>query len=298
MINQRLYPDIKLGNSALTVATDGCFFSSVYAGLVLAGYTFTVKEFMQLLVDRGVFPAGSGLLSAPIFAQKVSDIFLEGRKESWDDAKIVSYLQDKSYIVVGEVSGKGIGGTGQHFVRIDHVDVKPDGKISMTYIDDPWGGLEDQKVTTRYNAFGNILSLRVFKIIVKGGQTTMPETQVVNTSDWNRLLKASRLGDRLINGLGVAGNIADKSEQQIDELITVARKLEEDKKALNDQLKKAGEQVVSKDLELTAANSKLAEANKKIKELEVSKPVGLPPIQGMEVKEVIYQPIKKGGPTA
>lgn len=170
MINQRLYPDIKLGNGSVTIATDGCYLCSIQQGLSLKGYIFTIKELNQLFKDKGVFPAGSSLLSAATIAAKVGNIFLEGRNEAWNDAKLIAYLKDPEYFVVGEVSGKGIGGSGQHFVKIDRVDVTSAGKVSMTWIDDPWGGLEDQKVTTRYNAFGNILSLRVFRIKkIEGG---------------------------------------------------------------------------------------------------------------------------------
>lgn len=164
MLNQRLYTNVKLGNSNYTIATDGCYLVSIHDGLSAAGYNFTIQQLNQLFKDRGVFAQGSGLLGASTIAAKVGDVFLEGRNEEWNDAKLIAYLKDPSYFVIGEVSGKGIGGSFQHFVRIVSVDVRPDGKISMTYINDPWDGLHNQKVTTRYNTYGNILSLRVFKI--------------------------------------------------------------------------------------------------------------------------------------
>lgn len=169
MLNQRLYTNVKLGNSNYTIATDGCYLVSIHDGLDSAGYNFTIQQLNQLFKDRGVFAQGSGLLGASTIAAKVGDIFLEGRNEAWNDAKLIAYLKDPSYFVIGEVSGKGIGGSFQHFVRIISVDVKSDGKISMTYINDPWDGLHNQKVTTRYNNYGNILSLRVFKIKKVGG---------------------------------------------------------------------------------------------------------------------------------
>ncbi len=57
----------------------------------------------------------------------------------------------------------------------------------------------------------------------------MPDTMTVNTSDWNRLLKGSQLGDRLMNGLGVTGNIADKAQSDIDAMIAVNKQLQTDK---------------------------------------------------------------------
>lgn len=175
MINQRAYPDIKLGNSQYTIATDGCYECALLRGLQLRGYTYTVKQFNQVLIDLGVFPKGSGLLSSSVIAQKVSSIFLEGRNEPWNDAKLIAYMSDDRYLIVGEVDGRGIGGTGQHFVYIRSIDVT-NGQITMTWIDDPWDGLDNQKVTTRYNAYGNIKSLRVFKVNKIGNQQ-MPVNQ-------------------------------------------------------------------------------------------------------------------------
>ncbi len=169
MINQRAYPDILLGFSqSLTVASHGCYMTAILQALWHRGYSYTVREWNDLLKSSGVYTEKNPtLLAASVMPTCLPKIFEAGRNESWNDANLVKYLNDPTYFVIGEVSGKGIGGSGQHFVLIDRVDTKPDGKISMTYIDDPWGGLEDQKVTTRYNAFGNILSFRVFKVKLK-----------------------------------------------------------------------------------------------------------------------------------
>ena len=201
MINQRLYTNVKLGNSNYTIATDGCYLASILQGLVLAGHQFTIQQLNELFKQRGVFGAGSALLSAATIATKVGDIFLEGRNEAWNDAKLIAYLKDPNYFVVGEVSGKGIGGTAQHFVKIDRVDVKPDGKIAMTYIDDPWDGLEDQKVTNRYNLYGNILSLRVFKI-TKGtmpNMYTMPSGKQIDLSNTESMKIVANVYDEVMN---------------------------------------------------------------------------------------------------
>ncbi len=222
MIDQRLYPDIALGFGKLpsqSIAKVGCFQEDILQGLLDAGYKFTVAQFNDYLKDRGIYTTGNptGIVASQ-FPVKCSDIFLEGRNEPWNDAKLIGYLSDESYIVIGEVDARGIGGSGQHFVRIIRVDVLSTGKIGMTYIDDPWGGLSNRKVTERYNAYGNILSLRIFKIIKKGNQP-MPETITVNKSDWERVLKASQQGDKLIQGLGYTGNIADKSDADIKSMI-------------------------------------------------------------------------------
>lgn len=167
MINQRLYPDIILGNGtvAQTIAVVGCYECALLQGLLDRGYDFSVGQFDALLTDRQCF-VDNVLISASKLPVGIPEIFLEGRTEAWTDMAVEKYIADPQYIVLGEVSAKGIGGSGQHFVYMQAVDMSGS-KITMTYIGDPWGGLDRQKVTTRYNAFGNILSLRVFKIIVK-----------------------------------------------------------------------------------------------------------------------------------
>ena len=46
----------------------------------------------------------------------------------------------------------------------------------------------------------------------------MPETMTVNKSDWDRLFKASELGDKLLTMVGGTGNIADKSIDDLQRL--------------------------------------------------------------------------------
>lgn len=224
MINQKLYPDIKLGNGSVTIATDGCYEMSLLRGLQIRGYNFGVREFNQWLIDHGVFPKNSALLSAAVIAEKCPEIFLEGRNEAWNDIKIKQYLSDSSYIVLGEVSGEGIGGSGQHFVLIDRVEVKPDGKISMTIIDDPWDGLEDQKVTTRYNAYGNILSLRVFKIKKGGSMSNMFKMQSgkeVDLSNTESMKVVAQVYDDAINrGIYTKKTDADKALNDLNTKLT------------------------------------------------------------------------------
>lgn len=202
MINQRLYPDVKLGNATggQTIASHGCFEISGYWGLVLRGYTFTVREYNQILVNLGIFPPNSALLAAKDFPIKWPKVYFEGRNEAWNDANLIKYMADKNYFVLGEVDARGIGGSGQHFVYIRSIEVV-DGKIKMTNIDDPWGGLENQKVTTRYNQWGNILSLRVFKVQIK--VAPQPEEPTMSKlTDFLGMTDESQIIKRLAEHLG------------------------------------------------------------------------------------------------
>lgn len=203
MIDQRAYPDVMLNNTKYSVATDGCYFSALLHGLQLRGYNFSVSKFNQYMIENHAFYKDTAMISASLLPQRLPNIFLEGRNEAWNDGLLLTYLENREYIVIGEVDGKAIGGSGQHFVYIDRVDATNRGTISMTYIDDSYGGLEDQKVTTRYNGFGNILSLRVFKVklpsqnqgggdmanMYKGLDLSNQESMKVAVDVWDRVQK-------------------------------------------------------------------------------------------------------------
>lgn len=86
----------------------------------------------------------------------------------------------------------------------------------------------------------------------------MPETIVVEKKDWDRLFRASQLGDLLINKIGMTGNIADKSEIEMNALaVTIinerdARKsCEESKEAA---IKKAREEGYAQGLAQSGSN--------------------------------------------
>jgi len=64
----------------------------------------------------------------------------------------------------------------------------------------------------------NAISSGILKAFnIEGGSVS--DTLVIQKSDFDRLMKASQLGDKLINGLHVTGNIADKTDEQINQII-------------------------------------------------------------------------------
>lgn len=168
MTNQKDYTTVLLGygTGTQTIARYGCFMVAVYDALKQRGkITATVGQWNEYLKQIGVYtPEKPTLLDVATLGAKGTKYFITGRKEAYSDAKVIEYLaQPDKYILIGEVSAKGIGGTGQHFVKIIGAD-RENGVIKMTYIDDPWGGLDNQKITTRYGAYGNVLSLRVLEL--------------------------------------------------------------------------------------------------------------------------------------
>lgn len=237
MINQRAYPDIILGfgSASQTVARYGCFMVSVLDGLNERGYNFSVYQFNELMKSRDAF-VRPNLMSASRLALKIPDIFLEGRNEAWNDQKVIDYLNDKkNYIIIGEVDGRAIGGSGQHFVKLDRVDVSG-GKIVMTYIDDPWDGLENQKVTTRYNRYGNILSLRVFRIkqssggdmpnMYKGYDLSNPDSMKVAVDILVRVQSGEFVDKHYKDDFElILGKLGLKPENSVDDVLSKLNKL-------------------------------------------------------------------------
>lgn len=218
MINQRLYPDIALGLGNLpsqSIGMVGCYQGVILQGLLDRGYSFSVAGFNDLMVSRGVYNEKyKTVISLQLILSQMGDIFSKARFEQWNSQNVLNYMADKKYLLAGEVDARGIGGSGQHFVYIQSVESNESG-ITMTYIGDPWDGLDRQKITTRYGQYGNIKSLRVFEV----KESVMADMITVERKDWDRLLKGNQLGDRLIGGISQPGNIADKSENDIDRII-------------------------------------------------------------------------------
>ena len=214
--NQCLYTNVQLGfgnGKSQTIASIGCFLTSIQNGLKRKGYGLrfpTPVQYNEFCKQKDTF-IGKIMLDAGRVKDTQKEYFLEGRREAWNDFYIVKYLNDPTYLILGEVSGKGIGGTGQHFVEIKKVDVRGDGRVTMVYIDDPWGGKEDMKVTDRYGKFGNILSLRVFKIVKAPVEekTTITAIDNVNirTAPRTNAPKATHTGTKVDGVLGVGDKI-------------------------------------------------------------------------------------------
>ncbi|MDD4410839.1 MAG: hypothetical protein PHE32_04000 [Candidatus Shapirobacteria bacterium] len=214
--NQCLYTNVQLGfgiGKTQTIASIGCFLTSLQNGLKRKGYALrfpTPIQYNEFCKQKNTF-SDRILLSPEKIVSTQPEYFLEGKREVWNDFYVKQYLDDPTYILIGEVSGKGIGGSGQHFVEIKKVDVRGDGRITMAYIDDPWGGKEDMKVTQRYGKFGNILSLRVFKIVKAPVEEKTTITAIVNTNirtaPRTNAPKASNTGTKVDGILGKGDKI-------------------------------------------------------------------------------------------
>lgn len=211
------YQNIKLGFGEGSLWMYGCKVVSFAQGLLKFNVIYTPPQMNQLLKDNNLFTGSTRNLMDDGNIHKLPFIESFRRVNTFTIDQLRELLKD--HVVIGEVSPIPIGGSGQHFVCV--VDTEGANAIIV----DPWFG-DKIKVATRYGKNGNILSLRVYKVQSNPG--TMPETMQVLKKDWERLFKASTLGDRLINGLGLSGNIADRTDKQIDDLIANYKKMQTD----------------------------------------------------------------------
>lgn len=290
MIDQRLYPDIKLNNTGYSVATDGCYLVSLLDGLNSKGYNLSVAGLNQSMIDKKAFYGSTAMISSSILPKQMPTIFLEGRNEAWNDANLKKYLADDSYIVLGEVSGKGIGGSGQHFVRIVKADFTSAGKVSMTYINDPWGGLANQKVTTRYNNYGNILSFRVFKVnkgvaSMPSTMYTMPSGKQVDLANTESMKVVSNVYDEVVNlqlyvkKTEVDSKISEAKEPLQADIDRLNGELSKSHSELRQEISNREEQVsklqgrlTDKDNTINDLETKLNEARQNVQTVEVDNP--------------------------
>lgn len=235
MTNQRDYNQLLgYGTGTQTIANYGCFMVNIYDALKERGlYTGSVGQWNQHLKDIGVYtPTNPTLLNIATLGAN-SKYFVQGYKEAYSDAGVLKYLAEPGkYILIGEVSAKGIGGTGQHFVKIIRAD-STNGKITMTYIDDPWGGLSNQKVTTRYGTYGNILSLRVLEI-AKGAE--MPDTIQVEKTVFEELVtKATKYDEINKNGYVTKADHDAEVGRKNEEIGNLKKQLADAKVAYDNQ---------------------------------------------------------------
>jgi len=212
MLNQydTRWKNEKLGSSSSTIGGYGCNLTCICEGLNRHGYSYTPKTLNDLFKSNGSYTSGN-LISPATVAAKNQSIFTSGSSEAWNDDKVRAYLKASDTIVIGEVDGRGIGGSGQHFVLLLKL-VEKNGKITNTKIGDPWGGLENL-VTVRYAKYGCIKSLRIYHLKKGDNNNTKTSNNSANDSNNSNTSQSSNQGESmLIEFLGVESEQAGKKK--------------------------------------------------------------------------------------
>lgn len=148
-----------LGFGEGSIGEYGCYLVELCNGIKKLGHNFTPNTLNGLLKSKNLFTGEfKNYIDVANLSKVLPSIFEDFWKlEPWDDMGILKGYLNKKYVVLGKVSATPIGGSGTHFVGIYEVE----GVNAI--IHDPWTG-EYQPVSTRYNNYGNIKGLRVFKV--------------------------------------------------------------------------------------------------------------------------------------
>jgi len=141
------------------------------------------------------------------------------------------------------VSPAGITQLAAHFPK-DCIFIKPGDTVKRGQVigfapgtaDDTGNSTGGHTHTEYRNSAGVNIEVE-FSTDYPEGETPMPENITVTIPQWERQLKGNRLGDRLINGLDLQGNIADKNESDIDILVNVYKNLKEDRIRLEKRIR-------------------------------------------------------------
>lgn len=140
------------GVGGSTIYYYGCYFVSLCRQLGVDPILFN-----QALVDRGCWNNDNYIIVDQL-AKKFPEVFAGfAQQDSFTLDEYQAWCIDANIIAVCKVDARGIGGTGTHFVG----EEKRDGVNALIW--DPWYG-DIIKVASRYNSYGNILSMRIFNL--------------------------------------------------------------------------------------------------------------------------------------
>lgn len=176
------YQFIKLGFGDGSFWSYGCKVTAFAQGLLKFGFSYDPIQMNDLLKENKLFTGSTKNLMDDANITRLNFVEYYKRIDSFTIEQLATLIKD--HVVIGEVSAVPIGGTGQHFVCVDGVD----GQNAI--IIDPWFG-DRIKVASRYNSYGNIKSLRTYKI--KGA--TMSTIQVDSAKFEELVTKATKLDD-------------------------------------------------------------------------------------------------------
>lgn len=154
------YRSINMGFGSGSIYDFGCYLVSFTNGLNQKGYSFTPESMNEMLKAANAWVGQyRNYIDVDHLDDYFPNIFKSFRSiEPWNDVPTTNELLSHNLVVVCKVDARGIGGTGTHFVLLVGIE----GGVAV--IHDPWTG-KTEKVTVRYNKYGNILSVRIFEVI-------------------------------------------------------------------------------------------------------------------------------------
>lgn len=198
--------NILLGTSKnTTIGSHGCTITCI---AMISG--LTPDEVNRRFIEHGVY-SNTNLVNWLKIHDAIPWLEFEWRGTGYDENRVKNAISKNGFCLI-EVDFDGTGRSdNRHWIL----------SLGNQNIADPWPlppcKLEKSSKYPIWTGFS------IINIVGDPQGGNMADTMTVNRSDWDRLFKASSLGDRLINGLSkkdlYKGNIADKSEAQIDQMI-------------------------------------------------------------------------------
>lgn len=154
------YKYVMLGFGTSSIYYYGCYLVSFCNGLNQKGYSFTPESLNDMLKAHNAYVGPyRNYIDVANLQKYFPQIFVSFQQiDLWNDVPPTTDLLKSNLVVVCRVSAKPIGGTGDHFVLLTGIQ---DG---VAIINDPWTGATE-KITKRWGSLGNILGIRIFKII-------------------------------------------------------------------------------------------------------------------------------------
>jgi len=146
----------KLGFGVGTIHNFGCKITALAQGLLRFGHNYNPSTINTLLKQYNLYTGTTKNLMDDANIHKLPFIESFRRVNAFTMNELEELL--KTHVVIGEVSPIPIGGTGQHFVGVD----SRDGVHAV--VTDSWFG-DKKRVVERYGKYGNLMSLRVYKVV-------------------------------------------------------------------------------------------------------------------------------------
>src|SRR3972149_5328807 len=250
------YRTIMLGFGTGSIYDYGCYLISLCNGLNQKGYSFTPESLNDLFKANNAWVGPyKNYIDVANLNRYFPSIFESFQSiDPWNDVPKSSDLISANLIVLGRVSGKAIGGIGDHFVLLTGVE------NGIVIIHDPWAG-KTEKITVRWGNLGNVLGIRIFKIKLQNAPTPPPADDhaddLTKMEQWDKV--SGYLGIDPLDKAGAQKAIA-KINDDLDKLrVQLAVKDKEKQDALSAKDVEFGATLAQKDEEIRKLQKKLDE---------------------------------------
>lgn len=279
------YKTLMMGFGSGSVYDYGCYLVSLVNGLSERGYNYTPRTFNQLLKDKdGWTGEYKNYINVDKLDDILPDIFESFKKiEPCPDMSTIKWYLDRDYLIVAKVDARAIGGSGTHFVYVEYI------KDNVTWIYDPWFG-DLRKITDRYNKYGNLLGLRIFKVkrlSSTNSGSSESSTMEIENKLFEELVGKSTERDEVVKLVGEP--VVDKVRALQADLSKTDSELRQEVKNREEQVSKLQERLTNSDDDIKELQIKLNDALQSVKTVEVLTPEAVKELENLREKLKLEQ---------